>query len=111
MSTPTGFGVSGSGKNYTSRQTNYSAQTADKTNTKGEIIDQVTHGATKEVQEEYYCDNPAAFENPVVDGQNGATVYTGAQVTENAADFCKASVTQRTILGAGSTQTPSGSGN
>lgn len=99
MNYPTGFGVSGSGKNYTSRTTNYSVQTADKTNTKGRIIGQVTHGQTKEEQEEYYCDDPTAFENPAVDGQTGNTVYTQAQVSEQAADFCKASVTKRTIPG------------
>lgn len=99
MGIPKGFGVSSKDeKNYTNRSTNYSVQTADKTDSNGVIIDQVTHGGTKEVQEEYYCDDAAAFENPAVNGQNGETVVTSAQVTESSADFCKASVTKRTLL-------------
>ena len=99
MGIPKGFGVSSEDeKNYTSRSTNYSVQTADKTDSNGVIIDQVTHGGTKEVQEEYYCDDAAAFENPAVNGQNGETVVTSAQITESSADFCKASVTKRTLL-------------
>ena len=99
MGIPAGFGVKAEDeKNYTSRSTNYSVQTADKTDSNGTIIDQVTHGGTKEVQEEYYCDDAAAFENPAVNGQNGETVVTNATVTESAADFCKASVTKRTLL-------------
>lgn len=99
MAVPAGFGVKAEDeKNYTSRSTNYSVQTADKTDSNGVIIDQVTHGGTKEVQEEYYCDDAAAFENPAVNGQNGETVVTAATVTESAADFCKVSVTKRTLL-------------
>ena len=99
MGIPKGFGVSSQDeKNYTNRSTNYSVQTADKTDSNGTIIDQVTHGGTKEVQAEYYCDDAAAFVNPAVNGQNGETVVTSAQVTESSADFCKASVTKRTLL-------------
>lgn len=100
MAIPKGFGVSNpeEGKNITSRSTSYSVQTADKTDSNGTIIDQVTHGGTKEVQEEYYCDNAAEFVNPAVNGQSGETVITGATVTESAADFAKVSVTKRTLL-------------
>lgn len=99
MGIPKGFGVSHTDeKNYTSRSTNYSVQTADKTDSNGTIVEQVTHGGVKEVQEEFYCDDAAAFENPAVNGQSGETVVTSAQITESSADFCKASVTKRTLL-------------
>lgn len=101
MSYPKGFGVSketNDAKNYTSRTSNFNSNTADLTDENGQIIDQVVTGAVKEVQEEYYCDDPAAFESPVTNGQTGSEVTTAATVTETAADWAKVSVTKRILV-------------
>ena len=101
MPYPKGFGVAkaeGDAKKYTNRTQTYNSNTADLTDEMGRVVGQVVTGVTREVQEEYYCDDPAAFESPVVDGQTGATVYTGATVTESAADWAKVSVTKRELV-------------
>jgi hypothetical protein len=101
MPYPKGFGVSkddGDKKNYTSRTTNFNSTTADLTDEYGRIRNQVVTGAVKEVQEEYFCDDPAAFESPVVNGQTGEKVTTAATVTETAADWAKVSVTRRELV-------------
>ena len=113
MAYPKGFGVSadtGDTKNYTSRTSNFNSSTADLTNANGEIIDQVVTGSYKEVQEEYYCDDPAAFKNPVVDGQTGKEVVTSATVTETAADYAKVSVTKRILTSDNARGTTTGEG-
>lgn len=105
MPVPKGFGISNptEGRNTISRTRNYTAQTADLTDSNGEIINQVTHGAAMEESEEYYADDPAAFKNQAVDGQTGKSVVTGCQITENAADWAKATVTTRHLVSAKAT--------
>ena len=102
MPVPKGFGISSpaAGRNVISRSRSYSAQTSDLTDKEGRIIEQVTHGAVMEEQEEYYCDDPAAFENQAVDGQSGDSVVTAMTLTEQAADWAKVSVTTRKLLSA-----------
>ena len=100
MGYPKGFGVSAGeeGKRYTGRTRTFSGNTADLTNEFGEVVDQVVTGVTEEIQEEYYCDDPAAFDSPVVNGQTGNEVFTNATVTETAADWAKVSVTRRKLI-------------
>lgn len=100
MAYPKGFGVSGGdgNKNYTGRTRTFSGNTADLTNEFGEVINQVVTGVTEEVQEEYFCDDPTAFESPVTNGQTGNEVFTNATVTETAADWAKVSVTRRKLV-------------
>lgn len=82
-----------------SRQTNRSAQVADKLNENGEIVEQTTHGSFIEVTEETYDDADVA--NEATDGQTGTEVTTGDNIVESNQDYCKRSVTKRTVPGGG----------
>lgn len=100
MAKPKGFGISApvAGRNTINRTRSWSTQTSDLTNSDGEVINQFTHGTTMEKKEQFYADDPAAFKSPVIDGQSGPVVSTGAEVTEDAGDWAKATVTTRHLV-------------
>ena len=87
------FGIADAG--ILSRQTSASAQTADKLDEKGRILETSTHGATVEVTEETYTDT---FTNEAVNGQQGNDIVTSHEYNEVNNDYAKQTKTTRSFV-------------
>ena len=82
-----------------SRNTNGTAQVAEKLGITGGIEDMTTHGAAVEVETEEYSDS---FSNEAVDGQSGTSVVTGHSFAETNTDYARERKTTR-LVGASAT--------
>lgn len=91
------FGVSGSNTNQISRTKTYSGDTTFMFNDKGKKVEGTVHGAQKEVSEEFYVTDTAAFSNQVVEGAHGTNLVNGCTLNELNQDYAKFTVT-RVIL-------------
>jgi len=91
------FGVSGSKTNQISRTKTYSADTTFMLNNAGKKVDGTTHGAQKEVSEEFYVTDSDAFSNQVVEGAHGTNLVTNCTQNEVNQDYAKFTVS-RTVL-------------
>ena len=85
--------VSGSG-NQISRTKTYSGDTTFMFNNKGKKVDGTVHGAQKEVSEEFYVTDSAAFSNQVVEGAHGTNLVNGCTLNEANQDYAKFTVTR-----------------
>lgn len=94
-----GWGVSGTEKSITKRTTSGKSQVQDMWNSEGKIIDQHTYGGTEEVTEEGFLAKGSAYANEAVDGQEGTSVVTQHDYTEDAQNYAMISKTTRKIPG------------
>ena len=99
MPKPTGYGISGTSdlKYRQSKDTDVSGSTADLLDEEGNIVNQVVHGVAKEVSEEFFCDSVKTAEAMVTSLQSGKTVNIKVRISEKNNDFCKATITRRTL--------------
>lgn len=113
MPKPTGYGISGTSdlKHRQSKDTDISGSTADLLDEEGNIVDQVVHGVVKEVSEEFFCDSVETAEAMVKSLQSGKTVNTKLRISEKNNDFCKATITRRTLPDYKGTDTPTPTGD
>ena len=77
-----------------SRTTSNSAQTADKTDKDGKILEQTTYGATKEVVTETFED---AAGDAALSGQSGTTATTKDDYAETNESYARKTTTVRTV--------------
>jgi hypothetical protein len=88
-----GFGTGATG--VLSRQTSATAQTADKLDEEGRILETTSHGATVEVTEETYTDT---FTNEAVNSQSGNDIVTSHEYNEVNNDYAKQTKTTRSFV-------------
>ena len=77
-----------------SRTTNNAAQTADKTDKDGKILEMTTFGATKEVITETFGD---AAGDAATSGQSGTTATTRDDFAETNESYARKTTTVRTV--------------
>jgi len=77
-----------------SRTTSNSAQTADKTDEDGKILEMTTYGATKEIVVETFED---AATSSAVSGQTGTTAITKDDYAETNESYARKTVTTREV--------------
>lgn len=77
-----------------SRTTSNSAQTADKTDKDGKILEQTTYGATKEVVTETFED---AATDAALSGQSGTTATIKDDFAETNESYARKTTTVRTV--------------
>jgi len=77
-----------------SRTTSNSAQTADKTDKSGKILEQTTYGATIEIVTETFAD---AAVSAATSGQTGTTATIKDDFTETNESYARKSTTVRTV--------------
>lgn len=93
-----GFGIDAG----ISRNSNYTAQVAEKMDENGAIDDMTAFGAATEVTEEVYVD-AASFANEATNEQAGTSIVTAHSLVESNTEYARASKTTRTALPATTT--------
>ena len=93
-----GFGIDSG----ISRNSNYTAQVAEKTDENGAIEEMSTFGAVGEVTDEVYVD-AGSFANEATNDQSGLSVITAHSLIESNTEYARASKTTRTALPATTT--------
>ena len=88
------FGVTGSKTNQISRTKSFSADVTPMLNNAGKKVEGTTHGAQKEVSEEFYVTDSDAFSNQVVEGAHGTNLVNGCSQTETNQDYAKFTVSR-----------------
>ena len=95
-----GFGTGTTG--VISRNTNYTAQVAEKVSEVGVIDDMTAYGAASETTEEVYVD-AASFANLATNQQNGTSIVTAHSLIESNTEYARASKSTRAALPATTT--------